>query len=99
MSSRSAVPYSTKKLMPFTRVTPHTKSKGLPIGGPLLSKKTYAFYTRSITYKKQGAPNQWSLTQKKLMLFTRIAPRTKSKGLLIDGPLSNEKRRVCFLHT
>jgi hypothetical protein len=35
-------------------VEPHTKSKGLPIGGPLLSKKIYAFYTRSTAYKKQG---------------------------------------------
>jgi hypothetical protein len=35
---------------------------------------------RSTTYKKQGAPDQWSLTQQKLMLFTCVAPRTKSKG-------------------
>jgi hypothetical protein len=46
--------------MLFTRVAPHTKSKGLLIGGPLFSKKTYAFYTRSIVYKKQGAPDRWS---------------------------------------
>jgi hypothetical protein len=25
------------------------------------------------------------------MLFTRVAPRTKSKGLLIDGPLLSKK--------
>jgi hypothetical protein len=33
-------------------VAPHTESKGLPIGGPLFSKKTYAFYTLSTAYKK-----------------------------------------------
>jgi hypothetical protein len=41
---------------------------------------------RSTAYKKQGAPDWWSLTQQKLMLFTRVAPRTKSKGLPIDAP-------------
>jgi hypothetical protein len=35
---------------------------------------------RSTTYKKQGAPDRWSLTQQKLSLFTYIAPRTKRKG-------------------
>jgi hypothetical protein len=29
----------TEQVMLFTRVAPRTKSKGLPIGGPLLSKK------------------------------------------------------------
>jgi hypothetical protein len=33
-SSRSAVPYSAKNML-FTRVAPRTKSKGLPIDGPL----------------------------------------------------------------
>jgi hypothetical protein len=67
-----------QKLMLFTRVAPHTKSKRFLIGGPLFSK-TYAFYMRSTAYKKQGAPNQWSLIQQKLILFTCVAPRTKSK--------------------
>jgi hypothetical protein len=35
---------------------------------------------RSTAYKKKGAPDRRSLTQQKLMLFTRVAPRTKSKG-------------------
>jgi hypothetical protein len=35
---------------------------------------------RSTVYKKQGALDRWSLTQQKLMFFTRVAPRTKSKG-------------------
>jgi hypothetical protein len=34
----------------------------------------------STTYKKQVAPDRRSLTQQKLMFFTRIALRTKSKG-------------------
>jgi hypothetical protein len=76
--------------MLFTRVAPRTKSKGLPIGGLLLSEK-YAFYTRSTAYKKQGAPDQRSLTQRKSILFTRVAPRTKSKGLPNGSPLLNKK--------
>jgi hypothetical protein len=44
-------------------------------------EKTYAFYTCSTTYKKQGAPDQWSLIQQKLILFTRVTPRVKSKEL------------------
>jgi hypothetical protein len=55
-------PYSVKNML-FTRVAPRTKSKGLPIGGPLPSKK-YAFYTRSTAYKKQGAPDRRSLSIK-----------------------------------
>jgi hypothetical protein len=35
---------------------------------------------RSTTYKKQGAPDRWFLTQQKLMLFTRVSLHTKSKG-------------------
>jgi hypothetical protein len=41
---------------------------------------------RSTAYKKQGAPDRQSLAQQKLMLFTRVVPRTKSKGLPIDAP-------------
>jgi hypothetical protein len=41
---------------------------------------------RSTAYKKQGAPDRWSLTKQKLMLFTRVEPRTKERGLLIDAP-------------
>jgi hypothetical protein len=51
-------PLLSKKLMLFTRVAPRTKSKGLLIGGPLLSKTTYAFYMCSTTYKNNVcAPN------------------------------------------
>jgi hypothetical protein len=51
------------------------------------SAKDYAFYTRSTAYKKQGASDRRSLSQQKIMLFTRVAPRTKSKELPIGGPL------------
>jgi hypothetical protein len=79
----------------FTRVAPRTKSKGLPIDGPLLSKNL-CFYTLSTAYKKKGAPDRWSLTQQKLMFFTRVAPHTKSKGLPIDDHLFS--KNLCFLH-
>jgi hypothetical protein len=35
---------------------------------------------RSTAYKKQGALDLRSFTQQKFMLFTCVAPRTKSKG-------------------
>jgi hypothetical protein len=50
----------------------------------------------STAYKKQGAPDRRFLIQQKLMLFTRVAPRTKSKGLPIGGPLFS--KNLCFLH-
>jgi hypothetical protein len=84
-----------QKLMLFTRLAPRTKSKGLPIGGPLFSKNL-CFYTRSTAYKNQGVPDRRSLIQQKLKLFTHVAPRTKSKGLPIDGPLFS--KNLCFLH-
>jgi hypothetical protein len=74
----------------FTRVAPRTKAKGLPISGPL-SSKNYVFYRCSTVYKKQGAPDRRSLTQQKIMLFTRVALRTKSKGLPIGSPLLSKK--------
>jgi hypothetical protein len=80
-----------KKLMLFTHVAPRTKSMGLPIYGPLFSKKTYTFYTRSTAYKKQGAPDLRSLTQQKTYTFyTRStaykkqeAPYRRSTHLLL----------------
>jgi hypothetical protein len=51
---------------------------------------------RSAAYKKQGAPDRRSLTQQKLILFTYVAPHTKSKGLPIGGPLLS--KNVVFLH-
>jgi hypothetical protein len=81
--------------MLYTCVAPHTKSKELLIGCPLFSKK-YAFYTHSTAYKKQGAPDRRSLIQQKLMLFTRVAPDIKSKGLLIGGPLFS--KNISVLH-
>jgi hypothetical protein len=84
-----------QKLIFFTRVAPRTKNNGLPIGGHLLSKN-YTFYTCSTAYKKQGALDRQFLTQQKLMLFTRVEPRTKSKRLSIDGPLLS--KNICFLH-
>jgi hypothetical protein len=50
----------------------------------------------SITSKTQGAHDRQCLTQQKLMFFTRVAPRTKNKGLTIGGPLLNKNLR--FLH-
>jgi hypothetical protein len=41
---------------------------------------------RNTAYKKQGAPDRRSLTQQKLMIFTCVAPHTKSKRLSIDAP-------------
>jgi hypothetical protein len=58
----------------------------LPMKLILYPVKNYTFYTCSTTYKKQGAPDQRSLTQQKFMLFTHVAPRTKSKGLPINIP-------------
>jgi hypothetical protein len=51
----------------------------------------------STAYKKQGAPDLWPLTQQKLNIFTRVAPRTKSKGFSIGGPLFN-KKSMLFTH-
>jgi hypothetical protein len=51
----------------------------------------------STAYKKKGAPDRRSLIQQKLILFARVAPRTKNKGLPIGGPLVS--KNLCFLHT
>jgi hypothetical protein len=51
---------------------------------------------RNTAYKKQGAPDRRSLTQQKLIIFTCVAPHTKSKGLSIDGPLLS--KNLAFLH-
>jgi hypothetical protein len=72
------------------------KKKGAPDQRSSIQQKVYAFYTRSTMYKKPGVPDRQSLTQQKLMLFTRVAPRTKSKRLLIGGPLLS--KNLCFLH-
>jgi hypothetical protein len=45
----------------------------------IVSAKNFAFYTRSTVYKNQGAPDRWSLTQRKLMLFTHVASCTKTR--------------------
>jgi hypothetical protein len=77
--------------MLFTCVAPRTKSKGLPIGGPLLSKKLMLFTRVAPHTKSKGLSIGGLLLSKKLMLFTCVAPRTKSKGLLIGGPLLSKK--------
>jgi hypothetical protein len=85
-------PLTQKKLRLFTCVALRTKSKGLPIGDPVLSKFFFSFYTRSTTYKKargsrSAVPYSVKNNKKrKSMLFTRVAPRKKSKELLIGGP-------------
>jgi hypothetical protein len=63
----------------------------LPIRLTLYLVNTQTFYTCSIAYKKQGAPDRRSLTQQKIILFTCVAPRIKSKGLPIDDPLLSKK--------
>jgi hypothetical protein len=50
----------------------------------------------SIAYKKQWALDRQSLTQQKLSLFTRVAPRIKRKELPISGPLLS--KNLDFLH-
>jgi hypothetical protein len=66
----------------FTRVAPRTKSQGVLIGGPLLSKKLM-FSTRvAPRTKSQGLSIGGPLLSKNFMLFTRVAPRTKSNGAL-----------------
>jgi hypothetical protein len=66
--------------MLFTHAVLHTKSKGLSIGGPLLSKIFFMLFTRVAPRTKiKGTPDQCSTH---LLLFSaRISPRTKSKGL------------------
>jgi hypothetical protein len=65
--------------MLFTRVAPRTKSKGLPIGGPWLSKKLMLFTYIALHTKSKGAPGQCSTHL--MLLSTRASPHTKSKGL------------------
>jgi hypothetical protein len=72
------------------------KKQGGSLSAVPYSVKDYAFYKCSTAYKKQGASDRRSHIQQKIMLFTRVAPCTKSKGLLIDGPLLNKK--LGFLH-
>jgi hypothetical protein len=44
----------------------------------------YAFYTRSATYIQKARGSRLTFLIIYLMLCTRAAPRTKSKGLPID---------------
>jgi hypothetical protein len=53
---------------------------------PVQTVKIYVFYMCSTAYKKQEALDRRSLTQQKIMLFTHVAPRIKSKGLPINAP-------------
>jgi hypothetical protein len=79
-----------QKVYTFTRVAPLTKSQGSRSTVPY-SAKVYSFYTCSTAYKKPGAPNRRSLIQQKIMIFIHVAPRTKSNGLPIGGPLISKK--------
>jgi hypothetical protein len=65
--------------MIFTHVAPRTKSKGLPIGGPLLSKKFMLFTRVAPRTKSKGAPDRRFTYL--LLLSARASPRIKSKGL------------------
>jgi hypothetical protein len=76
--------------MLFTRVTSHTKRKGLPIGGLLFSKKNnnnnkkLMLFTRvAPRTKSKGLPIGGLHL---LLLSAHASPRTKRKGLLIGGP-------------
>jgi hypothetical protein len=65
--------------MLFTCVAPRTKSKGLLISGPLLSKKIMLFTRVASRTKSKGAPDQRSTHL--LLLLACASPHTKSKGL------------------
>jgi hypothetical protein len=52
--------------MLFIRVAPRTKSKDLPIGGPLLSKKIILFTRVALRTKSKGLPIGGPLLSKKL---------------------------------
>jgi hypothetical protein len=56
--------YHLKQVMFFTRVAPRIKSKGLPIGGPLLSKNRLFTRVTSRT-KRKGLPIGNPLLSKK----------------------------------
>jgi hypothetical protein len=71
-----------------------TKSKGLPISGPLFSKTLRLFTCVALHTKSKGIPIDGLLLSKKLMLFTHVAPRTKRKGLPIGGPLFSKTLRL-----
>jgi hypothetical protein len=58
-------PLLSKKLILFTCVASHTKTSDSRSAVPYSVKKTYSFYMRSITYKKQGASDRRSLIRKK----------------------------------
>jgi hypothetical protein len=75
-----------QKLRLFTCVAPYTESKGLPIGGPLLSKNLGFFICVASHIKSKGLPIDGPLLSRNLCFFTCIAPRTTSKGLPIDAP-------------
>jgi hypothetical protein len=47
---------------------------------PYSAKKTYAFYTCNTTYKKQGAPDRRSLTQRKTYVFYTLSTVYKKQG-------------------
>jgi hypothetical protein len=81
--------------MLFTRVAPHTKSKGA-----LDRRSTHLLLLLAHALpriKSKGAPDRRSLIQQKLRLFTCVAPHTKSKGLPIDDHLLS-KKYMLFTH-
>jgi hypothetical protein len=80
----------------FTCVTPHTKRKGLPIDGLLLSKNL-GFLHAWHRIQKARAPDRRYLTQQKLIFFTRVAPHIKSKGLPINAPHIFYYFQPCFV--
>jgi hypothetical protein len=83
-------PLLSKKIIFFTCIAPHTKSKGLSIGGPLLNKKLCFLHAWHRVQKVRGSRSAVPYSTK-IMFFTRVAPRTKSKGLLIGGSLFSKK--------
>jgi hypothetical protein len=81
------ITYQVKTYAFYTCITAY-KSKGLSIGGLLLSKKIYAFYTRSTAYKKEwGSRSVVSYSTKKIYAFYMRSTTYKSKRFPIGGPL------------
>jgi hypothetical protein len=72
--------------MLFTRVAPRTKSKGLPIGGLLLSKKFILFTCVAPCTKSKGLPiGGLLLSKKNYTFYMRNTAYKKVRGLSIDA--------------
>jgi hypothetical protein len=59
-------------------------------------RKYYVLYLYMIKGIQVFLPMKLTSYPAKIYVFTCVAPRTKSKGLLIGGPLLS--KNICFLH-